>query len=159
MKLRYLFLVIVAGTTLAGYVLVFGDQGYLRQSQAEQELAETRAAIRGLEKENENLTRQYARLSERVPARPDGSDAVAQAPAETRSGGTATILKFEDDPLAATPAGGTASTQPGSFLATPLAEQTLSLTEARALFLTGMFFLAILGFYGITRLERLLRAD
>lgn len=143
MKLRFLFLTLVAGTTLSGYVLVFGDLGYLRQSQAERELAETRAEIRGLEKENQTLTGQYALLSERAPAQ-SGS---ARASAVT---GGATILKFEDDQEQAN-----ASNSVGSYFSqTP---EPISLMEARALFLTGMFFLAILGYYGITRLERLLR--
>ncbi|MEQ9363255.1 MAG: hypothetical protein RIF32_03375 [Leptospirales bacterium] len=148
MKLRYLFLLLVAGATLSGYVLVFGDQGYLRQSYAERELAATRAAIRGLEKENQSLTDQYARLQERVPSLP-AENADARPAGAT---GSATILKFEDDQnpdATGSPA--------GSSYFTPREQQPISLIEARALFLTGMFFLAILGYYGITRLERALR--
>lgn len=149
MKSRYLFLLLVAGATLSGYVLVFGDQGYLMQTMAETRLAETRAAIRGLEKENQNLSKQYARLKERAPedAGPGGeSPAVG-----SEISGTATILKFEDDSGKTAGPGGERAGQ-------ATAGGSLSIVEARALFLTGMFFLAILGYYGISRLERLLRS-
>lgn len=142
MKPGYLFLLIVAGATLAGYVLVFGDQGYLQQSQTRTELEALRNEIRGLEKENQSLNEQYLRLLDRAPR-------TASATGTRQAAGSATILKFEDDPADARQSGGYFSQQ----------VEPLSLTEARALFLTGMFFLAVLGYYVLSRMERLLAPE
>ena len=141
MKPGYLFLLIVAGATLAGYVLVFGDQGYLQQSQTRTELEALRNEIRGLEKENQSLNGQRHR---RLPY-----SRTASATGTRQAAGSATILKFEDDPADARQSGGYFSQQ----------VEPLSLTEARALFLTGMFFLAVLGYYVLSRMERLLAPE
>lgn len=146
MNARYGFLLTVAGITLAGYLLGFSDIGYLKQSRLKEDLTALKDEIQGLKQENAALGEDYVRLRERVGplARHDGP-AVSPDVALAGYAGGATILKFEE-PGQADEDG----SSPRFFLAD---DERMSLVEARALFLTAMFFLAIVGFYLISRLE------
>ena len=141
MKLRVLYILTVAGLTLAGYVLVFGELGLLRQNQLERELAQLQAEIHSLKQENENLSQQYAGMVEQLPARAAGDESATTSGPRQTLRIPATILNIEESPESATTAG---------FFSQEV--EALSLEEARILFLTGMFFLAVLGFYGLSRL-------
>jgi hypothetical protein len=130
--LRRIFLAALIGLSTAAYALLFGDAGYLQQADLNSETAE-------LERENESLNQEYIALRERIAAAPAAAGRPALA-----ANGPATIIKFETAPPA--PDAGAFGLEPGA---------RLNLAEARILFLTAMFFVAVFGYYILRRLERL----
>ncbi len=145
MKARYGFLLTVAGITLAGYLLGFSDIGYLKQSRLQEDLTLLQEEIQGLEQENTALGEDYVRLRERIGPTPTVEDAASTDVELAGYAGGATILKFED------PAEADDGRGPGRFFLS--GDERMSLGEARALFLTAMFFVAVVGFYMVSRLE------
>ena len=132
-----LFLLAAALVTGAGYVLVFGDVGFLRHQMLSRELHGLEQDLFSLRKEHTLLSDQYYRLQEQEP----GEETV---PDRTRA---LTILRFED------PEAGTAGvTEPSPLLAAREGDE-ISLTEARILFLAIMALATLFGYYFISRLR------
>lgn len=151
----------MAGVTVAGYILVFGDLGYLSQAHAESNLAELRNRIAALEMENRQLSGEYARLQESSAASNNAFSAggtASRPETQLPAAASATILKFEAGAGVPGDSAGTARGRGFDAFGAPTAGQPLagplSLSEARALFLCGMLFFALLGYYAITRLGR-----
>ncbi|MBX7058259.1 MAG: hypothetical protein K1X75_09335 [Leptospirales bacterium] len=126
-SLRRVYLSLTIGLSVAGYALAFGDAGLLVQRDLHQDLAAVEGQIDSLKRENAALNERLASFQERTP---DESRNAAQP-------SRAVILKFES-----------AASQNRQAQ-----NQGLSLTEARALYLTGMFCLIIFGYYLLRRLD------
>lgn len=137
--LRRIFLAALIGLSTAAYALLFGDAGYLQQADLNSDLERLKAETAELERENESLNQEYIALRERIAAAPAAAGRPALA-----ANGPATIIKFETAPPA--PDAGAFGLEPGA---------RLNLAEARILFLTAMFFVAVFGYYILRRLERL----
>ncbi len=137
--LRRIFLAALIGLSAGAYALLFGDAGYLQQAELNSDLERLKTETAELERENESLNQEYLALRERLDA-PSSAD----RPRTPAQAGPATIIKFETAPPA--PDTGAFGLEPG---ARP------NLTEARILFLTAMFFVAVFGYYILRRLERL----
>ncbi len=137
--LRRIFLAALVGLSAATYALLFGDAGYLQQSELNSDLARLKTETAELERENEALNHEYIALQERISAAPGGDLRPGRG-----ASGPATIIKFESAPPA--PDTGAFALEPGT---------RLNLAEARILFLTAMFFVAVFGYYILRRLERL----
>lgn len=126
-NVRRIFLSAMLGLGLGGYALAFGDAGLLVQRDLHRDLAR-------LEQEKASLQRENRALNERLAALQEDPDRIAGGDSGGR--GRSVILKFE-------PGEGGAAVE----------SQELSLTEARALFLSGIFCLTAFGYYALRRLD------